>query len=409
MSNDTPRPKKRRSWRKILSITAIAMAALVYALRTGCEFWCFGWQKQELSFHESWSEAHRKQLQELGDVVRYELVLSYRPKSIDEELYTPSLSELLENKAIAAEEGASFAKLIQLEISYLYAYTHASVAMRDELKELYSMLHQVAASGRGDARTKDGCTAAHLAAHSSKLDLLRELVRRGADPNAAHHSETVFQTAIACQPLPDVETERASQRERLETLDWLLSHGATIDNHSPDNLSLAFISDLHDQTDDEEAPTIPGATLEWLLDHGLRIENADSLSVVIMLKGALPTAQRLMQKGYLSKANAPALLQKAVMCTHADAADKARWALSLGAEPNSEAVSTCRFNLQLYDDTTDEDDMQAFTSALLVLDVLLEHGATLSDPAHTLPKDEPQKTLYLELLKKHHIPCPVNN
>ena len=47
--------------------------------------------------------------------------------------------------------------------------------------------------------------------------------------------------------------------------------------------------------------------------------------------------------------------------------------------------------------------MKAFSSALQVLDVLLEHGAELDSPECCLPKDEPQKSLYTEILEKHHI------
>ena len=408
MNNDTPTPKRQR-WRRRLSLIAITLALLLFAIRYCSDFWLFHWQEKELSFHPSWSETHRKQMKELGDMVRYELILSYRPNPLEEE-YTPSLGDILAAKEEAAEEGASFSALRHLELSYILSYMRALVAMRDELAELYGMLQQVAESGQGEAATHDGFTMAHLAARSSKLDLLRELVRRGANPNAIHSSahspyerpESVFQSVIACVPCPGAIVERASQHERLETLSWLLEHGAHIPADSRHTLNLAFIADVRDQ-DEEESDSTPGSTAEWLLDHGLSVGDAsDSLCILFCLPGTLPTVQRFLQKGYLSRENASELLHQAALCTEPDAADKVRWALSLGGK-DDEALMICCTNLRLHDDTTDEDDMRAFSSALQVLDVLLEHGAELDSPECCIPKDEPQKSLYTEILEKHHI------
>lgn len=280
---------------------------------------------------------------------------------------------------------------------------------KQEDRAICDMLRRVAASGRGDICTDTGITAAHIAAHMSKADLLRELILSGISPNSIQKSdptgpESVFQTAIACSSfVPD--TPRLSQAERLELLDWLLDHGADVNLNSDYSLTLALLADMTDEWQHDEY-SIPGATTEWLLDHGLKPqgEHAHAQIVkVILLRGSLPCVRRLAEKGYLNLQDTQelnTLLAEASTTTETDSAEKARWLLALGADPTT-ALPACCANIRLYGDSDDMDDAPCFNSALQVLDALMDYGAQLDDPAHTCPKAEPQKSAFLDLLQSH--------
>lgn len=380
--------------KRILSL-GLAVGA-VSLLLLGHTVWrLYGWSLPELHFHESWPPDRREELQELGDLLRHRLLADYRLRD--------------------AAPGAAKAAPLGLDraahwIADLRADLRARMAMSHALRPIYGKLRRAAADGRSD----DLSPIAHLAARMSKPALVRELVLRGANPNAVFMSadrkwETIFQASIICSPpVPEMVEERAPQAERLRLLVWLLEHGAEANANHDMTLPLAVLADSLDSQSDDDT-YIPGAIIECLLDHGLKLESETDrklVCLILSLEGALPTMQRILRKGYLDIAD-PAVLSElvtnAATCSAPDAAAKTRWALNLGADPQ-QALAACWSQLQINTNTEQAEEMANFSAALSVLEALLERGIAPSaeDAAHLLSLlDEPQKTLLCELLQRH--------
>lgn len=354
-------------------VLCITLSALVAVLAgAAAYFLCRSSSDKPFVYHESWSPERRADIEQLQELMLQEqtkLMLQELPEQYD------------------AKEEQRQARLIR------------------------KMLRRVAESGKGDIYIEEGFSAAHLAAHQSMPELLRELVLRGANPNAVHKSspdfvESVFQTAISCVSLtPD--TERLTQQERLELLGWLLEHGADVNLNSDYSLMLALMADMIDEWHHDEL-SVPGGSLEWLLDHGLTPQGERAQNLICMVihqRGSLPCVRRLAQKGYLNLQDTQllnTLLKNAITSPESDSAEKARWALALGAQPES-AMQLCRSNILLYGDSDDAEDFAHYTATLQTLDALLDYGAELQDIPGLLPHDEPQKSLLLEMLEKHNL------
>lgn len=361
---------------KFSTIFSLIIALLLIAAAAFLSYTCFyAAAGQPPVYHESWSPERRADIERLQEII-------HKAQNM------PAPQEQTE--------------------------AHKTRLTPQNWQEIHDMLSQVAASGRGDVYTADGLSAAHFAAHQSMPELLRELVLRGASPNAAHPSESggpesVFQAAICCAPIipADTDEDRLSQPERLELLGWLLEHGADINRNSARSLMLAYMADVMDEKENEE-DSIPGATMEWLLDHGLSPQQKNEhepMFNIIQIRGSLPCVQRFMKKGYLDLHNPQvinALLSRAAAFPEDDSAQKVRWLLALGADAGT-AMPACCANVQLYGDSGDPDDAVYYNAALQVLDALLTYGAELPDPARICPKVEPQKSSFLELLQQHHI------
>ena len=296
----------------------------------------------------------------------------------------------------------------RLELTQMY---HLLQDLNDDTtREDQAMLRRVAATGRGDIYTPQGFSAAHLAAHMSFLSLLKDLVLRGADPNmvqrtSPEHPESVFQTAMACIS-PDIEgrSERAPQSLRLETLAWLLEHGADINTNISQTILIAQLSDMVDEW--REAPdSQPGATVEWLLEHGLQLKSEKELhqlTFLMHLKGSLPTIRRLWAAGYLpdTQETRDQLLIRSLDTPCSDTPTKARWALAMGADAAS-ALPACCANIGLYGDKID--DSEVYNICLQALELLLSHGVKPEEPLLYAPHAEPQRSLYLDLLGKYQL------
>lgn len=265
-----------------------ALILLLLALLTLAFLWCrSAWTWRSLSYHESWTHEQRADLQELADTVS--------------ELYDET------------------------------KHTKHSKYM----VEAYAMLREVARSGRAEAFTPSThCSAAYLAAVYAKMDLLRELTRRGADlnlpttliPKLSPMTETPFQAAIH----PFIRSVPIAQR--LEMLEFMLAHGADIQKGQK---MPSFIHAYASAKDGDK-----GAMLEWLLEHGLTPDSERELDTIcahLHHPGTLPVIQRLVEKKLLNTDSADigyALLTAALISAPEDRLEKLRWVLSLGVDPN---------------------------------------------------------------------------
>ena len=380
-----PGRRTRHVWKILVWVPVAAALALVV------ELWIiFGWRVGELSYHESWSPQLRAELQEMDAFLLAEpmrelvidelcedgdISLDNDDDEVDEvdgdeddddeeddeeeedddevddeevedcfadggemevETGDESLEELMEDTA----------ERLWREPSFLRLYLHKSIELRLRLARARRNLKETAAKGY-QPKEQRYTTAAHLAARLGKAALLRELVERGADPNARNEDEewrgedklihpSVFCNAIA--GLSYADPAPLPVQEKLKLLDYLLSRGADVRGREHEALYAAAIEARGNDFNDE------GQTLVWLFTHGITPQSAQDWRLVafcLMTGDTMrETTRRLIQQGVLNpdKEALPYLLRS--LLEHAawglDVKDMLLWLLDeLHADPNA--------------------------------------------------------------------------
>ena len=330
-------------WRGLLVMVALlAVAAGVFA------WWLWGWRVGGPTFHESWTPEQRADLQELFDTNRRVVADSLADVEMWEEAFAKLEGSESKTNAFAAPVRA-------------WRYVEMSYAVRPFCVNINDILRRVAESGRADIYCKDnGYSAAHLATHCGKTELMKELVRRGNNPNQAclvqpdddpdnARYETPFQSAIACLPLTRAGRPQkgSSLAERLELLEWLLEHGADINERAQQgtmNMTLLTVVVAAIKENEKLPAEEQGTLLVWLLDHGLQLDIRRDISLLEIyfentgIEGIRRVAEKLhfneLEPEYKTR-----ILMSLLKCSMVTE-DKVLWAVDeLGADPNLILVS----------------------------------------------------------------------
>lgn len=324
----------------VVSVVVLGvLAAGVFA------WWCWGWRVGGLSFHESWSPEQCADLQGMCDENK-----GFAASVLDMIYAFESSVERLENPDAEPKAPGVCAR------AWRYVVTSAEV--RSLCVETDDMLHRAAATGRADIyHEDDGFSVALHAVRCGKVQLVKELVRRGADPNASiqcapgcEQRESLLQSAIACASfLPSVE-ELPPLAERLELLGWLLEHGAdmgacAVQGENDVTLVIATLAAMREN--DKLPAEARGVLLEWLIEHGLQVDSrryAEILgtyfsycSEVVVRRVAAKLRLHELEDTY------KALILRAMLRLHScDMQEDTLWAFEvLGADPNLILTHEC--------------------------------------------------------------------
>lgn len=425
----------RRACRWILRGVLVLIAVLMLA--AGCfAWWLWGWQVGGLSFHESWTPEQRAELQALHDNHVKGMVRDYL--ALQEKL-DAALSNIKDSPRKEFAAGLIKQEFFPLhDLPAFIQYIELSIGFRPVCIRMDEVLRHVAATGRADYYcAENNLSAAYIAARCGKLDLVKELVLRGNDPNLplrirpegeddanALCYETVFQASIACVPYFSGEAPPLTQR--LELLDWLLAHGADINAYARqgrENMALliATIACMHEN--EQLPPEQRGLLLLWLLDHGLQVDvDRDSGFLNKQLAACNPSLlPRIMEKVYPSS---PTPEQKARILRSflesgvQDKAAKVRWALEvLGADPNlpimreksdeedldRQETPTMKLAVPRVFLPLEEEDEAEFNEQLAALDILLAHGGRMDRPGSDAPEIPALRERYFEVLRQNGI------
>ncbi len=261
--------KKKRSrvvrclyWAFVLVVGvlgALLLAAVVFWN------WVNEWQKVEPpAFHPSWTESQQADLREL------------------DQFYTsnPMCAAIVYMLQSDRQE-----EVEKWKINRLTAPFAAMINRRNVFKPLREALHETMATGKGDICTPDGMPVAAYALRLHKLDLLREMVKRGCHPgrtyvpwDAPRFGDEPMKSNLLVDALVshDLLLEHyLPAEEHIALLEFLCEHGAQVPQ-VPDarlariNASLCLIAKQSDK----------GAVLAWLLRKGLPMSDADKQDTV---------------------------------------------------------------------------------------------------------------------------------
>ena len=128
--------------------------------------WVNEWQKVEPpAFHPSWTESQQADLREL------------------DQFYTsnPMCAAIL--YMLQSDRQEAVEKWMKNRLTAPFA---AMINRRNVFKPLREALHETMATGKGDICTPDGMPVAAYALRLHKLDLLREMVKRGCHPGRTY-------------------------------------------------------------------------------------------------------------------------------------------------------------------------------------------------------------------------------
>ena len=430
-----PISRARRIWRWILR-SVLALLLLLLLAAGGFAWWLWGWQVGGLRFHESWSPEQRAELQALYDYHVKGMVWDYLSML---EKWDETLGDIKDSPHKERYDEMIKQAFFPLhDFPVFIQYIDLSIGFRPVCIRMDEVLRHVAATGRADYYCADNnLSAAYIAARCGKLDLVKELVLRGNDPNRpllilpekaddedALRFETVFQAAIACVPYFNGEVPPLAQR--LELLEWLLAHGADINANArqgQENLSLHIATIACMRENDQLPPEQRGLLLLWLLDHGLQVE-AD-INIHTQLADCHPSLlPRIVEKVY---PGSPTPEQKArILRTFLEnrvlyKAAKVRWALEvLGADPllpimreesdeedtggrESPAIQIAVQYFSFVHEPLDAEDEADFAEHLQALDLLLARGCKPERPGRATPKAPALRERYLAVLRKNGI------
>lgn len=265
---------------KWLGISLVSIAALLLLLAGAFWYWVNDWQRLERpEFHSGWTAAQQADLVEIDNFFAHDLqataLLIYVQSHLDDKG-----SEWLTNK------WTSFPAML--------------MNRRNVFKPLREALHETMATGRGDICTADGIPVAAFAFRLQKPDLLREMVKRGCDPNKTYtpwdslylggEPAVVNLLSDAFNPYSTFVDRWIPADEHLALLDFLCAHGADMAK-----IPNAEVAAIHSAMAISREPSDNGALLEWGLEHGLRI-NAGLLSYVVRHASTRPFLERALRK-----------------------------------------------------------------------------------------------------------------
>lgn len=178
-------------------------------------------------------------------------------------------------------------------------------AWRDMAAPARAALHEVMRSGKGDICTTEGLPVAQLALKAHHLDLAKELIRRGANPNMSYinwapltisdDSRLTLMGDVldGFSYLHDSLKKHLNKEEKADLLRLLEEHGGDI-RQAP-NQRLILLLAAASITSDE------GYGLAWALRHGATCdpENLKGIADHLQREGYLSLLSELRQEGYL--------------------------------------------------------------------------------------------------------------
>ena len=399
---------------------ALALVFLLLLAAGGFAWWLWGWRVGGLTFHESWLPEQREEMLSLADDLR----------SFQRDFLHSDLISCFDGLCGYGEQNADGTWTWHpVTPSQWEKWLTAARVAKIFAAPILSSLQQVAADGQCRADARAAGLVAQAACRTLHPALAKELIRRGADVNAAFNiselsgleekAESCFQSAIAGKAY--FSDERLPLAERFELLKLMQEHGADVSYNKASSLLSAYLSAASETEPDH------GAMLEWLLDHGLTIDNADDLenvSLTLSREGMLPAFKRMVQKGHipLTPEYKARLLNRIAINPTPDSELKALWVLKeLGADPNYILTFTKEDEDEEGNPIVTQVPEPSLTEKILrdlpacktederqvllrVLDVLLAYGAKL--PENVLdraPADPTLRRRYMEVLKKHGI------
>ena len=255
---DEKTEKKKRSWVvRLLYWVFVAVVGVLGALLLAVVafwHWVNEWQKVEPpAFHPSWTESQQADLREI------------------DQFYTSNLMSTAILQMLQSNQQEELDKWMRNRVT---APVAALINRRNVFKPLREALHETMASGKGDICTPDGTPVAAFALRIHKLDLLREMVKRGCHPGKTYipwyapcFGDEPMKSNLLVDALDhhDLLLEHTLPvDEHIALLEFLCEHGADA-SQVPDerlarlNASLCLIAE----------PSDKGAVLAWLLRKGL--------------------------------------------------------------------------------------------------------------------------------------------
>lgn len=250
--------KKKRSWgvKLLYWVFVSVVGGLGMLLLAAVAFWHWvnEWQKVEPpAFHPSWTESQRADLREV------------------DQFYTSNVLSAAILYMLQSNQQEELEKWMRNRVT---APVAALINRRNVFKPLREALHETMATGKGDICTPDGTPVAAYALRLHKLDLLREMVKRGCHPGKTYipwyapcfrdepMKSNLLVDALVHHDLLMEHTLPVD--EHIALLEFLCEHGADV-SQVPDarlarlNASLCLIAE----------PSDKGAVLAWLLRKGL--------------------------------------------------------------------------------------------------------------------------------------------
>ena len=397
---------RKRAWKWILGIFAALFALLAVELAGGA-WWLWGWKLGELRFHESWSPEQRAELQTLAHHILHFRQDYQASPEMEAQRLVERLNAALQKGSSALLQAHNATQPSKLESLLL------DIKLRGMLAPAYQALRHLASTGK--ASKNKGISVAQIACRMQMLELAKEIIRRGEDPNAGfdQEEETAFQSALLCQSYFDYDYQIPSVEERLSLLTVMLEHGAKVNlrTAAPYPRNTCIISAIISAQSD---PPDHGAVIEWLFDHGLKVSTpSDERDAACLagLEGVLPTLQRLVQQGHLPNTERmkTLLLHNAVTSTAADTPEQTRWLLEeLKADPTraiepedaDEPAPTSTSSVLDMISSGSSYDPAGFRIHLQTLDLLLQHGAQLPENL-ALPRSRALRQEFNAFLKEH--------
>lgn len=244
----------------LLGAVALFIALLVAGSCAFC-FYVNNWQREEPpSCHESWSAEQRAELLALDMQLRTDKALAgvaWMSRDEDEMRLEKNLWNLIT------------------------AGPQLLLAWRDLIAPAQTALHEVIASGKGDVCTDKGLPVAYIALKCNKIELVKELVRRGADPNKPYlgwippYLSDDPRTNLLADVLEGTAydtTPTLDKTEKEELLRFMQEHGADIckipNQHFAGLLTITAI------------PADEGAGIAWALRHGMLLDESSQREAV---------------------------------------------------------------------------------------------------------------------------------
>ncbi len=392
--------------------------------------------EDSLTFHESWSEQQRADLLRMYCMLRIDVPATAADSAALMESMVNMVADHMADNFSEWDE-AEFERLYQAERKkYPPEFT---LFCQTVIEPWLKLLRETAATGRGDVYGKDGASLAWLAVRLCMPDMVKELVRRGADPNQKYIppamegarisiQEDLLSTIVMHSPL--CQSADMSPQVRKELVDWLLANGADPNkSHAPTLLSYcSWGVGLHRSTLCAEPillklESIEPAAQKELAVHLLRyVPDNGALFEKLHNKGLLQLQNMHLYGNILSDLGN--MLSDTE--TTPDISQKMHLLLTLGINPNAmpEVLSQNDFESEeAFEEYTDqfeeyppEHPLRSIFYSLLdnedangdlplqCLEMLLKAGATTEFYESELPDTPRLREKIVALMQQYHVP-----
>ena len=388
--------------------------------------------KGSLTFHESWSEQQRAALLRMYCMLRIDVPATMADTFALVEAMEDVLAELVADNFRDWDE-AEFERMYQE--ARKQCPPGVAIAGQMAIAPWLELLKETAATGRGDVYGKDGSSLAWLAVRLGMPDMVKELVRRGADPNQKYIpagmegalisiQEDLLSTIVMHSPL--CQSADMSPQVRKELVDWLLANGADPNkSHAPTLLLYCSVgAGIHQSTLCAEPILLKLESIEpaeqWKLAmHLLRyVPDNGALFEKLHNKGLLQVQNMHLYGNILSD------ICKMLFDTETtpDIPQKMHLLLALGLNPNSmpELLDKADFESEeafekYMEPFEDYPPLHPLTSilyhmddnedvSLQCLEMLLKAGATTDVYESELPDNPQLREKIVALMQQYHLP-----